>query len=310
MLGGKVINITMNAYYETHVYPDSSFPFIYHLHEIDAQHRFLLHWHENIELIFVTSGSLQVMLNNQKYTVHQDELIVINSSCIHFCKTVTPVCTYACLIPDLNFCKSFGLPVDELHIQPVVTAPIIRNLFQQIMTEFHLQLPFQKQMLKANIMALMTELCRHHAGPANNDNSAPNKNHIEIIQAALLYMKQHANEAISTDDIAKYLKFSKHYFCRLFKEITTYSPVYYLNLLRCCNARRMLIDGQTSVHDIAILCGFENISYFTRTYKKYMGILPSEEKKCSASEETRSLQAQIYSRTDVYPKISKIPIVE
>lgn len=300
----------MNAYYETHVYPDPSFPFIYHLHEMASEYCFLLHWHENIELIFVTSGNLQVMQNDKKYTARQGELIIINSSCIHFLKTITPISTYACLIPDLSFCKSFGLSVDEIHFQPIVTSPIIRDLFQNIITEFQLQLPLQKQMLKANIMVLLTELCRHHAGPAASINIMQNENHVKIIQTALLYMKQHANEPISTEDIAKYLGFSKHYFCRLFKELTTYSPVYYLNLLRCCNAQSMLTEGQKSIREIALLCGFENISYFTRTYKKYMGVLPSEERKRIASETARHSQSQFYSRTDVYPRIAKRDALE
>ncbi len=293
----------MNAYYETHVCSNASFPFIYHLHEIDSENQFLSHWHENIELIFVTGGSLQVIQNDKKYTARQGELIIINSSSIHFLKTIAPVSTYACLIPDLTFCKSFGLSVDEIHFQPIVTSPIVCDLFQKIITEFQLQLPLQKQMLKATIMALMTELCRHHAGPAASTNIKQNENHIKIIQTALLYMKQHANEPISTEDVAKHLGFSKHYFCRLFKELTSYSPVYYLNLLRCCNAQNKLAEGQESVREIALLCGFENISYFTRTYKKYMGILPSEERKRTVSETTRHSQSQFYSRTDVYPRI-------
>ena len=51
----------------------------------------------------------------------------------------------------------------------------------------------------------------------------------------------------------------------------------YVNFARCSQARRLLITGRYNVTEAAQRSGFENLSYFTRTYKRYMGALPSRE---------------------------------
>ena len=58
-------------------------------------------------------------------------------------------------------------------------------------------------------------------------------------------------------------------------EVTGYSPISFLNLLRCTRAQEYLTSGRFNVSETAALCGFENLSYFSRTYKKHMGMLPS-----------------------------------
>lgn len=50
----------------------------------------------------------------------------------------------------------------------------------------------------------------------------------------------------------------------------------YLNMVRCEHARELLQMGKLSVSECASLCGFQNSSYFTKTYKHYIGELPSD----------------------------------
>jgi AraC-like DNA-binding protein len=54
--------------------------------------------------------------------------------------------------------------------------------------------------------------------------------------------------------------------------------VEYINIVRCEHARELLSSGSFNVGESAEQCGFQDISYFSRIYKKYIGILPSEEK--------------------------------
>lgn len=273
----------MNSYYETQVYPNRSFPFLYHTHHIDQHFLYLLHWHENMELLYMTEGSMKVIIDTQQYVVKQGDLAIINCYQPHFIVPPESPASYLCLIPSKTYCEEFGLPMEDAQIQPVIHSPHITALFEAIAQEFQSEQPFQKTMLKSRIMLLLTELFRHHTLSDPATTSKPQSNKLKIVQSALLYMKQHLNEPISTEQIAQHIGFSKYYFCRLFKEITTYSPVNYLNLLRCKNAQRLLTEGKKSIHEIATLCGFENLSYFTRTYKKYMGVLPLEEKRTAAA---------------------------
>ena len=63
--------------------------------------------------------------------------------------------------------------------------------------------------------------------------------------------------------------------CKLFKRITGQTIFETLNAYRCMRAAEYIADGRR-VAEAANLCGFENNSFFTKMFKKYIGVLPSK----------------------------------
>ena len=84
------------------------------------------------------------------------------------------------------------------------------------------------------------------------------------------------DKKLTIDEIADEVGLSKYHFSREFKKVTGLTIVSYINIVRCRNAEKLLIKNEYSVHDIAVKCGYENDSYFSKTFKKHMGMLPSE----------------------------------
>ena len=66
-------------------------------------------------------------------------------------------------------------------------------------------------------------------------------------------------------------------FRRLFREYTGTSPIEYRNRIRLGNARNMLRSGEYNVSEVAETCGFSNLSFFIRLYKKRYGYTPKQE---------------------------------
>ena len=66
-------------------------------------------------------------------------------------------------------------------------------------------------------------------------------------------------------------------FRRLFKEYTGKSPIDYRNDLRLLNAKNKLMSGEYNVSEAAEECGFSNLSFFIRLYKKKYGYTPKKE---------------------------------
>ena len=91
------------------------------------------------------------------------------------------------------------------------------------------------------------------------------------------YLSEHCAQNITLDDLAQICGISKDHLIREFKRYTNQSVLNFLNTLRCKNAEVYLKEGR-SVTETAGLCGFESVAYFSRTYKKYMGISPSGSK--------------------------------
>ena len=69
---------------------------------------------------------------------------------------------------------------------------------------------------------------------------------------------------------------SPKYFCAFFKNMTKKSPVEYLNSYRVERAARKLLNSDLSVTDIAFSCGFNDLSYFIKTFKAEKGVTPAK----------------------------------
>ena len=99
----------------------------------------------------------------------------------------------------------------------------------------------------------------------------------EYVKAAMTHLRSHLSAPFSLDALAQAVGISKFHLSRQFKRFTGKTVVQVLNQMRCNEARR-LIEGGISVSAAAASCGFENLSYFTRSYKRYFGVLPSAQK--------------------------------
>ena len=97
-----------------------------------------------------------------------------------------------------------------------------------------------------------------------------------MVKRAVEYLQENFTQPISTGDVCAYLGFDKSYICNTFKEITGTTVLEYLNMMRCERARELILSGELSIAQSAAASGFRHWSYFTKTYKKYIGRLPSE----------------------------------
>ena len=76
--------------------------------------------------------------------------------------------------------------------------------------------------------------------------------------------------------LAAYFHMSEGQFCRFFKSQIGMTAIEYLNYYRIGVACDMLKDGILPISEIATECGYNNISYFNRTFRKYMHCTPGE----------------------------------
>ena len=97
----------------------------------------------------------------------------------------------------------------------------------------------------------------------------------ERVKKVMTYLRQNLENPISLDAIASCVGISKYHLSREFKELTGITIFDCLNLLRCRAAMQMLLSGST-VAEAAGASGFENLSYFSRTFKRCIGKLPSD----------------------------------
>ena len=90
------------------------------------------------------------------------------------------------------------------------------------------------------------------------------------------YINEHFAEDLTLEDAADLAGFSKYHFSRLFKQYTDTSFYKYLNQKRISHAKKLLLDPQISVTDVALQSGFTSLSAFLRMFKQMNQCTPTE----------------------------------
>jgi AraC-like DNA-binding protein len=101
----------------------------------------------------------------------------------------------------------------------------------------------------------------------------------EKVKIVLSYIEENFASIKSIDEIARHAYLNKSYLCRLFKKETSMTVMDYLYDYRILQACEMLTGTDSSVSEIALLCGFENTSHFIKTFKSMLDSTPGKFRK-------------------------------
>ncbi|GAA0564672.1 AraC family transcriptional regulator [Chitinophaga japonensis] len=92
--------------------------------------------------------------------------------------------------------------------------------------------------------------------------------------AVLHYIHEHLSEKIAIDALCRKAYLSRNVFFKWFREQSGISPLEYINAERVKLAKHLLADARHDIRSVSIQCGFNDVNYFTRVFKKIEGITP------------------------------------
>lgn len=98
----------------------------------------------------------------------------------------------------------------------------------------------------------------------------------ELVGSALQFLAEHTSQSISVSDIASHCNVSGDYLTALFKEELETSPMRCLRDMRMNRAKELLNDPANTVLDVSDKLGFNDPHYFSRLFKRQVGVPPSE----------------------------------
>lgn len=99
---------------------------------------------------------------------------------------------------------------------------------------------------------------------------------ISAVQRMQEYIEKHLSEEITLADLSRASLFSPWYSCRLFKELTNYSPADYIRRLRLSRSALRLRDSECRVTDVAFELGFGSVDGYQRAFLREFGCNPRE----------------------------------
>ena len=236
-------------------------------------------WHENIELLLVTDGEGHMQYNSDDVHLQRHDIIVINSGDLHRIHSDSSI-SFDYVIIDESFCLENGINTKDRHFERVFRCEEIERAcryahecFKDYKSD---KSPIKTALLRLAVLELLTKLYSDHSSPAvSNVESARSPR--DYVKKALEYLAEHYTEPSTLESVASVCGITKYHLAREFKRFTGQTVITYMNILRCKKAEVCLSEGMT-VTEAAYESGFDSISYFSRTYKKLMGISPSEKK--------------------------------
>ncbi len=96
------------------------------------------------------------------------------------------------------------------------------------------------------------------------------------IAGVLHYIDQHLGEKMDFNQVAEMCSFTPNYFRKIFKDVTGFSPVNYVNRMRIMRASEYIQKGKMPIKKAAEMVGIYDLNYFSRLFKKIMGFAPSK----------------------------------
>lgn len=258
--------------FEVHTWRDARLPFIYHPDHFLRRLYGNSNWHDSLEILYVTSGEGEALCDCEKLPMRAGDIIVINSGAVHRMTSDSGV-SYHCFIVCSQFCLDNGFDVTRTHFATHIRDDALVARIQRAIAEFTADddAPYHVTGTRAAVLDMLTHLTREYAIPLDERIKMPG----ETIRAALDYLNRHFTEPITIDALCAEIGVSKFHFLRNFKRNTGYTVISYLHYLRCRRAARLLVGTDVRIGEIAVACGFENLSYFSKIFEKYMGTQPS-----------------------------------
>ncbi len=262
---------------------------LYHVDEKHIRYHMNCHWHPEHEMIRVLKGSLQVTLNETVYTVKKGEHIFAPGGTL--LRAEPNQCVYECLVFNpTRLCRDHE--ACQIYMQEMFSGRVIPyhythddSLYLSYANALFDAMAEQKEgymlTVKGLIFLLMGSIAEHDLVIKSTSHAQEKTPPYTNLKNSLELIKTSYAHPITLSQLAQAASMSPPYFCRLFKKITGQSPMEYVSRYRVECAAFQLLRTEQSVTEVAFSCGFNDLSYFTKTFKKYKNHSPRSFRKQS-----------------------------
>ena len=262
--------------YEIHNLENKKLPIIFHCDTVltSMNKGSMANWHNNIEILYCIGGKGQVICNSVPYDLEQGQMLVVNTNVLHAFQS-KEVFRYHCLIVDSDFLAANEILVDKMEFDSLIKSETASMLYEKVVEAVAAKDEYRIAAIRAEVLKLVVYLARNHSVGVSLEEKRKGIGD-ENIKLAIGNIKSNLSHKLTLEWVSVEVGLSKYYLAHAFKKATGMTVVAYINAARCQNAQKMLQRKKYSVNEVAVKCGFENNSYFSKTFKSVMGCLPSE----------------------------------
>lgn len=235
-------------------------------------------WHDDLELQLCSKGSGYIIINGEKYAFKSGDIAVINSDFIHYTGSDEAISFYSVII-DSAFCRAADIDCSSIRFDMFPNDGLISEITDDILKIYYSEHTVcKKAKLQMSVLKLLITLRERHTVSQNTEFKLGMG--FEQVKAAVEFIRANYDQRLTLDMIAKNALTDKYRLSHCFKAFTGLTIFQYINDYRCEVAKSLIRNG-LMINEAAAQCGFNNASFFTRTFKRYTGKFPSYYKKNS-----------------------------
>ena len=253
---------------------------------VEIAEKIYCHYHKEVELLYIKEGHATLTINHRIYAISKDDFIIIPANHLHMVigDTEHTFRFIACVFhPD--FIASFGNDIVQQKYNHAIInwnfthSPVIHNdkvlkeQFSSILQEWKEKKDGYELRIKIAVLTVFSHLYSL-ASYARSETSELSDYRINMLKSLIRYIQNNYASPVSLSSTAEHFSISKGHLCRLFKEMTNMSFTEYLNYYRITKSAELLASTDLSISAISENTGFNNFSFFDRTFVKYMHETP------------------------------------
>lgn len=237
-----------------------------------------VHWHKEIELIYLVNGELTVSKNGSEYGLNKGDVFLMNSGEIHQLSPENEDDTELLVLHlSYDFVKKFD---DMFDMHSFIVHPDSRA--EQELKKHMIELSdstlsaLQQYAVIMNILHVLFDRCCRDKQISLYGNCKVTFRNAKV---AMEYIEEHYREELNLNVMAELVGLNPIYFSKYFKDSTGMGFNAYVNAVRLKHALEDIMGGNMSIADAASYNGFPSVKSFEIACKRSYGLTPLQFKK-------------------------------
>lgn len=245
------------------------------------------HWHEELEIAYVVSGTLKFQIPAKNFLLTQGDCIIVNSNVLHGA-VATPEYELQSLVfhpklitggNDSAFAIKYLSPLlaytpFDGYVLKGEEHPFEISCFHQAFGALAQDIPGFEFTVRAALSQICYFMYQYFEPEVTKKTTEPNLDQIRI-RNMLEYIQSHFSDPVTLSDIARAADIGEREALRCFKRNIQVSPMQYLLKYRVMQGADLLLQERgTSISQIALLCGFDSPSHFSKMFRRFYDCSP------------------------------------
>ena len=241
---------------------------------------FPIHWHDRLELALIHTGKMRVLLGEETIDFCAGDLLIVNTGQLHGGFAADQGVSYTTIMFEPAILQNNSQASVNL-ISPIIRRTVsfynktnrqdivqtVRQLIDYA-TVSDISAPLLVQGKTYELLGLVYHNCMRPLSTEPIDD--------DRFRAVLAYVNEHYCSPLTTCVLSERFGYEESYFCRRFKAVTGMTFTRYVLLLRLEKAQKLLCSREIRTRDLAASCGFSDVGYFCRCFKRHLGVSPLE----------------------------------